>query len=154
MKVEGILFPTDFSENSMVALDHAIFWAQAYRATLCLMHAINKQIWYDSFLLSSFKMGEIESRATDSVQKRISELIAKSVPKKIRTEVLVQFGVPFSEIIKAAQKRQIDMIVMGAHGRSGMSGMLIGSVAEKVVRHAPCPVLTVKHPKYKFRKFL
>lgn len=59
-------------------------------------------------------------------------------------------GKPFIEIIKAAKNYDVDLIVMGTHGRTGLQHMLIGSVAEKVVRKAPCPVLTVKHPDYEF----
>jgi nucleotide-binding universal stress UspA family protein len=65
-------------------------------------------------------------------------------------EELIRIGVPFLEIIRAAKEKDVDLIVLGTHGRSGLSHVLIGSVAEKVVHHAHCGVLTVKHPQYKF----
>ncbi|MBT3878805.1 MAG: universal stress protein [Candidatus Scalindua sp.] len=68
------------------------------------------------------------------------------VPEEIQNivEPIILFGVPFVEIIKTAKDKNIDLIVIGTHGRTGLAHMLIGSVAEKIVRKAPCPVLTIK----------
>jgi nucleotide-binding universal stress UspA family protein len=80
---------------------------------------------------------------------QLTDKLLEKVPKEIqgRIETVVSFGVPFVEIIKAARDYDIDLIIMGTRGRSGVSHMLIGSVAEKVVRKASCPVLTVRSPR-------
>lgn len=77
-------------------------------------------------------------------------LIQTRIGKQVPVKVMLRRGVPFGEIINAARKCKADLIVMATHGRSGLRQMLIGSVAEKVVRHAPCPVLTVRHRGYEF----
>ena len=77
----------------------------------------------------------------------VGELVRKELPK---TEWLIEEGYPFPRIIEIARKHEVDLIVMGTHGRTGLAHALLGSVAEKVVRKAPCPVLTVKHPEHEF----
>ena len=84
-----------------------------------------------------------------STREKLEKKLLAEVPEEIqnRVETTILFGVPFVEIIKAARDKDIDLIVIGTHGRTGLAHMLIGSVAEKVVRKAPCPVLSVKSKK-------
>ena len=77
-------------------------------------------------------------------------LIQTRIGEQVPVKVMLRRGVPFVEIIDSARKCKADLIVMGTHGRTGLRQMLIGSVAEKVMRHAPCPVMTVKHRDYEF----
>jgi nucleotide-binding universal stress UspA family protein len=148
--IERILFPTDFSDNSYVALDYAIKLAEVYKAELSLLHVVTSPIQYDSFLLSSFRIDDIERKATSAKRQALLNLIQTRIGKQVPVKVILRRGVPFAEIIQTARKGKADLIIMATHGRSGLRQMLIGSVAEKVVRHAPCPVLTVKHPDYEF----
>jgi nucleotide-binding universal stress UspA family protein len=87
-------------------------------------------------------------------QKKLKEqynmVVSGEIKSSIRVEEITRIGVPFLEIIKTAREKEVDLIVLGTHGRTGLAHVLIGSVAEKVVHHAHCPVLAVKHPQYKF----
>jgi nucleotide-binding universal stress UspA family protein len=84
-----------------------------------------------------------------STRKQLEKKLLDHVPEEIqnRVETIILFGVPFLEIIITAKDKNVDLIVIGTHGRTGIAHMLIGSVAEKVVRKAPCPVLSVKSKK-------
>lgn len=93
---------------------------------------------------------DIMSRVKEEAIKDLQVFADKYHEDKITVAPEIAEGKPFVEIIKAARNYDVDLIVMGTHGRTGLKSMLIGSVAEKVVRKAPCPVLTAKHPDYEF----
>ena len=144
INIERILLPTDFSDNSYAALDYAIKLAEVNNAELYLLHVVNSPVQYDSFLLSSFHVDEINKKAISAKRQALLNLIQTRISEKVHVRAMLRHGVPFVEIINAARECIADMIVMGTHGSAGLQNMLIGSVAEKVVRKAPCPVLTVK----------
>ncbi|HHT9124424.1 MAG TPA: universal stress protein [Candidatus Brocadiia bacterium] len=149
-----ILCPYDFSESSSYALKYAVEFASAYKAKLYLLHV---------FDIRAYDYGEpvygISVPTKDAINTIRTEL-ANSIPEKVKKELsasggleaIVASGVPFYEIIKFANDNKIDLIVMGTHGRTGLAHILLGSVAEKVVRKASCPVLTVRHPGQEFVK--
>jgi nucleotide-binding universal stress UspA family protein len=88
---------------------------------------------------------ELDQSTREQLEKKLLAEVPEEIQNRVETTIL--FGVPFVEIIKAARDKDIDLIVIGTHGRTGLAHMLIGSVAEKVVRKAPCPVLSVKSKK-------
>jgi nucleotide-binding universal stress UspA family protein len=145
-----ILCSYDFSECSRYALKFAIEFASSYKAKLYLLNI---------FDVRAYDYGEpvygINVPIKDVIDTIKTEL-AKSIPEKVKNELQVETivvpGVPFYEIIKFANENEINLIVMGTHGRTGLAHILLGSVAEKVVRKASCPVLTVRHPEQEFRK--
>jgi nucleotide-binding universal stress UspA family protein len=104
---------------------------------------------------SSLDMPEI-NLPVDKIEERcrgqLNELEEKFHREDIKIETILLSGVPFVEIVKLAREEEYDLIVVGTHGRGGLKHLLIGSVAEKVVRRAACPVLTVKHPEHEFVK--
>jgi nucleotide-binding universal stress UspA family protein len=83
-------------------------------------------------------------------QEQFHIVLPEHIKKSLKVEEVLRIGVPFLEIVKLAKEKEVDLIVMGTHGRTGLAHALIGSVAERVVHHAHCPVLTVKHPQYRF----
>lgn len=93
---------------------------------------------------------DVLSRVKSGAAMQLRQFADRYNDKKISVAASIDEGKPFVEIIKAAKNYNADLIVMGTHGRTGLRQTLIGSVAEKVVRKAPCPVMTVKHPDYKF----
>ena len=87
---------------------------------------------------------------TEAVKKALERVIKEEKLQKFNVTAEVREGTPFYEIIQFAKENDIDLIVMGTHGHTGLAHLLMGSVAEKVVRKAPCPVLTVRHPEHEF----
>ena len=150
IRIERILCPIDFSQYSEHALHYALAFAQAHDAELELMHVVELPFLPSSSLLGlpdlRVPIEDIEREA----HRRLGELVEQSKEVHGKLTALVTVGTPFLEIIRRAKEREIDLIVVGTHGRSGLKQLLIGSVAEKVVRKAPCPVLSVKHPEHEF----
>jgi nucleotide-binding universal stress UspA family protein len=145
MRINNILFPTDFSQGARAAMDHAISLAQDYKAKLILFHVIQEisiAEWYIPSTLSVAEVvADIEKNAWQEMDKWAAEVSTKNIAG---VEKAVVRGIPFVEIIRAARAKNADLIIIGTHGRTGIDHMLFGSTAEKVVRKAPCPVLTVR----------
>ena len=141
--LQKVLVPTDFSDLSQRALEFALSLADRFRAKLYLMHVwelpmtgslLPPEPYPESVLTEEQTAGE------EHLTKVTNELKASGFD----VEPVFVFGKPYMEIVKAAADLDIDLIVLASHGRSGVSHLLLGSVAEKVVRLAPCPVFTVK----------
>jgi nucleotide-binding universal stress UspA family protein len=144
MQIKTILFPTDFSNGARAAMDHAISLAKDYQAKLILLYVIQDISIAEWYIPSSISAGELVEDMQKSAWQEMDKWIAE-VSKQVKdVEKMVVRGVPFVEIIQTAKKRNADLIVIGTHGRTGIDHMLFGSTAEKVVRKAACPVLTVR----------
>ncbi len=149
--IKKILVPVDFSENSRIALDWAMAFADKLDANLILFHAFEMpEVMKAPVQRHGLLNKDMIGRANEEVVKELQAFADKYDEDRITVAPEIGEGKPFVEIIKAAKNYHADLIVMGTHGRTGLQSMLIGSVAEKVVRKAPCPVLTVKHPDYTF----
>ncbi len=150
IKLQKILCPIDFSENSLEALKYAAHTALKENATaVYLIHIVDSRVYDYGGPIYEPIMPAMKPVIDQASKDQLTNKLLEKVPKEIegRVETVVSFGVPFVEIIKAARDYGIDLIIMGTRGRSGVSHMLIGSVAEKVVRKASCPVLTVRSPR-------
>jgi len=148
MKIEQILFPTDFSAGSYNALPYAVDFSRHYNAKLYILHII-----YDFTKATYSHIPHISSdKIFDDITAWAVEEIDNCCIEQIRglskVEKLVLKGIPYEEIVKFADNKKIDIIVMGTYGRVGLDKLIFGSTAERVVRKAPCPVLTVRQPEY------
>ncbi len=138
---EKILFPTDFSESAENASRYAISLAKKYGSKLYVIHVVEPFTYTTDFGLDySAQYMEMEA----SAKRLLNEIVASIKKDNLDVEGTVLSGEPFVEIIKYARQAHVDLIVMATHGRTGIEHMLLGSVAEKVVRKSPYPVLTVK----------
>ena len=148
IKLQKILCPIDFSENSLEALKYAAHTALKENATVYLIHIVDSRVYDYGGPIYEPVIPAMKSKIDQASKDRLRDKLLEKVPKEIRdrVEMVISFGVPFVEIIRAARDYDVDLIVMGTQGRTGVSHILIGSVAERVVRKAPCPVLTVKMP--------
>ena len=150
IRIKNILVPTDLSEYSRYALPYAVEFARSYDATLHMVHII-EPLWGASHALYAEFPGPVgdnlESLKASNAQS-LEELAAEVKEVPVQTQVLV--GPPHVQIVRYGRDKAIDLIVLATHGRTGLSHVLIGSVAEKVVQMAPCPVLTIKHPEHEF----
>ena len=152
IQLKRILFPTDFSDLSEIALRYAMRFAEDYEAQLHVVHVVDEayQYWM-SMAPSSVPVGApIVEDVVKTARKNLERLIQEKVGAGLAVTQAVLIGRPFMEIVKYAQAQSIDLIVIGTHGRGGLSHVLMGSVAEKVVRKAPCPVLSVHHCEHDF----
>ncbi|HHT9104407.1 MAG TPA: universal stress protein [Candidatus Wujingus californicus] len=149
ISIKNILCPIDYSVYSEKALKYAIEFAEKYNAKLYLMHVLDIRI-YDITDPELYNVNVIDKETINKLRERLHKCISEDTRKNIEVETIVIEGVPFAEIIKKAREYKIDLIVLGTHGRTGLSHAIMGSVAEKVVRKAPCPVLTIRHPEHDF----
>jgi nucleotide-binding universal stress UspA family protein len=151
-KINKILCPTDFSANSERALDFALTIAKMSGAGLLLLHVVEPLSYPASSEYFDPVIDEVElaMQMGAAYQKQLEDQVMALKVNYERIRGKVVSGNTFLEIINAVREESIDLIIMGTHGRTGLAHVLIGSVAEKVVREAPCPVLTVKHPEHEF----
>jgi nucleotide-binding universal stress UspA family protein len=150
-----ILTPTDFSEDSKLALSYAVTLAQKFSSEIIVVHVDQPlapvMVSELNPGLDVSTMNRIAEEGRLLALKELDETTARLRESGIKARGLMRVGAPFLEIIHTAQSEGIDLIVMGTHGRTGLAHVLMGSVAERVVNKAPCPVLTVRHPDRKFK---
>jgi nucleotide-binding universal stress UspA family protein len=140
--LKNILMPTDFSEASVYSARYACALAKEYGARLHVLHVASTT--------ATGPDGEsLEKELKQQAQESIGLFMTREC-KELEVVREVKAGTPFQEIVAEARKKEADLVVMGTHGRTFLKYAILGSVASKVVGKAPCPVLTVKHPKHKF----
>jgi nucleotide-binding universal stress UspA family protein len=141
-KITKILVPTDFSEGADHALDYAIDLAKAFGAQMVVAHAYATPVVYvpEGFVTPPIDENAVRAEIDKGLVRLLDRLKAAGVAKITTT---VGAGDAWREIVRIAKDEACDLIVMGTHGRGGVTHLLLGSVAEKVVRKAPCAVLTV-----------
>jgi nucleotide-binding universal stress UspA family protein len=150
IRLKKILFPTDFSDNSLQALPYARAVAETFRAKLCLLHVVEPMRMLMDDLAAPTSLIQMEADAEDRGKARLRDLLDLPARATLEIDERVVRGVPFAEIVRYARDEEVDLIVLATHGLSGIAHLLIGSTAEKVVRKAPCAVLTVKCPLHEF----
>jgi nucleotide-binding universal stress UspA family protein len=150
-QLRRVLFPTDFSSNSQSALEVACALAGQFQAELHILHVLQDVVFQgvpDPTGVYGLP-ANYDDRVRESAERALTELPGPSRTDAARVVRALRKGSPFTEIVQYARETGIDLIVMGTHGRSGISHMLLGSVAEKVVRAAECPVMTVRPKDHK-----
>ena len=153
LNLKKILYPTDFSEYSLAALPYAVSIAKQNNAELYCLHVVDmpQEEYLTSEYMVPLNVPHVpEDKVLRTARTRMERFTKENLSEigKVTSRVLT--GVPFVEIIRYARDQSIDLIIIGTHGHSALAAMLLGTVAEKVVRKAPCPVLTVRHPQHKF----
>jgi nucleotide-binding universal stress UspA family protein len=149
--LKRILVPIDFSPQSQTALQYGIAHAEKFGAALHLLHVLEviagppEPLAWDIQSRQTIEQA-IEEKAWDELRRQLTA----DEQKRLRAELAVEWGSPLEEILRYAKEHTIDLVTLGTHGRGGVKRLLIGSVAENVVRHADCPVLTVHHPEHDF----
>jgi nucleotide-binding universal stress UspA family protein len=148
MKVFGrIVHATDFSRASRPALVKAMSLARQNGAPLSIVHALPPlaiPVGGDMAYLSPATYETIDRSARQHARKQLDILSRRARKAGVRTRVLLLDGIPHEQILRAARRTRADLIVIGTHGRTGLSKVFLGSVAERVVRFATCPVLTIR----------
>ena len=146
--IKNILCPVDHSDCSKEALKYAVSFAIKDNSKLYLLHVIDIRTFDESINAMTPQIPDDKTLA--QLKTKLLDCIPEEMRDDMNVEALVVQGIPFVEIISTAKRNDVDMIVLGSHGRTGISHMMMGSVSEKVVRKAPCPVLTVRKSDHKF----
>ncbi len=145
IEFKRILHPTDFSDAGNSALRAACGMADQFGAELHLLHVIQDVSVIASYgAAEAYLPTEWREEAREQAEKTLQDLPDSSWPAGTKVVHSMAEGSPFYEILEYAKENDIDLIVMGTHGRTGLPHMLMGSVAEKVVREAQCAVLTIR----------
>jgi universal stress protein A len=144
MEIRRILAPTDFSELSKQGLKSALELAQSFGAELLLLHVVDPPAYPVEGIVPS----HLGAPLMDDLERQASTELAQMLPEapasRVNVSRRVGVGIPHRKIVEVAEEEEADLIVLTTHGRTGLSHLIMGSVAEKVVRTAPCPVLTIR----------
>jgi nucleotide-binding universal stress UspA family protein len=142
MEFHLILAPTDFSESSQQAIQYARELAQIFGATLMLLHVVE----LPPYPIEGLPPSHLGGTFLEELEQQATSELAQVLPKEAEVTVVrrVVVGLPYRKVIEVAEAEKVDLIVMATHGRTGLSHLVMGSVAERVVRTAPCPVLTIR----------
>ena len=145
--VRKILCPVDFSETSRHAFDYAVLFARQASAELIVLHVVEDAPLFTAY--GGIPDLNFKDEIEKSARKELAALVAGKEAGGLRIRTDLAHGPTYRTILKYAEEQHADLIVMGTHGRSGLDYAFFGSVAERVIRRAPCPVLIVRHPESK-----
>ena len=140
LQFKKIVVPIDFSKISQKALNQAVAFAKQSKATLVLIHVVTFSI---AASVEQFSVIDWYQRLIKDAKKNLEKL-KQGLDSSISAEIIVETGVPFDVICKIAKKKKADLIVVTTHGYSGLKHAILGSTAERVIRHASCPVLVIR----------
>jgi universal stress protein A len=152
MTIKRILVPVDFSPNSLSALDYAVEFAKPFKASVAVLFVVEPIAYaMPDFAGGAAVIGGLLDQQQRSARTQLRRLEERYAKRRIALRALLQTGSAYQAIADTAKQTKADLIVMGTHGRTGLSHLLLGSVAERVVRAATCPVLTL-HPGHRRRR--
>jgi nucleotide-binding universal stress UspA family protein len=141
-----VLVPIDFSETSRAALAWAVAFVPRCDASLHLLHVLEEIVGAEPLEWQLGARSEIERAIERGAWDDLRQLLSAEDQARLRVQLAVEWGSPTLEILRYATAHHVDLIAMGRHGRSGFQNLLLGSVAEKVMRSASCAVLSIRHP--------
>ena len=151
-EIKKILLPIDFSDASTTLLQYGVYLAEKYDARIYIVFVAEDPITYaglsypnySELPLTDIPFNQLEKDLTSYARERMEKFLEKNMTsKRVAYQSTILFGHVAEEIIDYANKETIDLIILGTHGFKGLNRMLLGSVAEKVVKLAPCPVMTI-----------
>lgn len=151
--IKNILVPTDCSELSKDAVTVALQFAHTFNANITLLMVSNQVPiigFEDSRYLPEYISQQLMEESDQYDKSKIEQFWKEIDHKEVKPRLVVLKGDPFTHIIKFATEASMDLIVMGTHGHTGLQHVLMGSVAEKVVRYSPVPIITVKQPQHPY----
>ena len=145
---KSILAATDFSEYSKTALNICLGVYRCMKTKLYVLHTIEKIPQDYRHLPSGTALADMKRKLEVDAIEKIKAMIPEDIVEKGDIIPIVRFGKPFLEIIQVAKENSVDLLVIGTHGRAGVDRVILGSVAERIVRKAPCPVMVIKGRKF------
>lgn len=151
-KIKKILVPIDFSDYSLSALKYAVNFAKYFEAKIFLVYVVEPMIYPADFSMGQVSIPSMDVDMSDRAKSELEALAKSIISKTQEVDIIIKVGKPFIEINETAAEIDADLIIIATHGHTGVEHILFGSTAEKVVRKAPCPVMTLREPikGYKF----
>lgn len=150
LQIQKILVPVDFSPQSMKALHYALSFAEQYQAHLILLNVVEPAVYPTELGYIPSEIEALHQNVLAASRERLQRLVQERLPAGLPAEQQVRVGSPYLEITAAATETNSDLIVIATHGYTGLKHVFLGSTAERVIRHAPCPVLTVREREHDF----
>jgi nucleotide-binding universal stress UspA family protein len=145
--INSILVPVDFSETSFQALEYAIEFAESVAARLLIFHAVSLSESFTANGYGTYDLGALEEAVRRDAESQMQKFVGLAKFHRVPFETMVRIAAPIPEIGLLVQERDIDLVITATHGRTGLKHLLMGSIAEHIVRQAPRPVLVVpSHP--------
>jgi universal stress protein A len=142
--IRSILVPIDFSIHSKNALRYAVLLARRFDASIHLVYVVEPTIYPADLGFGQVVLPGVEDELREKGGTELQSLVRKEIGGNVKSSWAVRTGNPHQEILREAEERGVDLIVVATHGHSGVEHMLFGSTADRVVRHAKCPVLTIR----------
>jgi universal stress protein A len=147
-RLKRILAPVDFSECSRKALQYAAPFCAQFQASLVLLHVV--EVPYVASEVPVVQLDQWQTQMNENAIHRLTALKQEANLRGLKVENVIRIGNPYREIVAAAKEMPADLIILSTHGHTGFSRMFMGSTAERVVRHASCPVLVVRENEHEF----
>jgi nucleotide-binding universal stress UspA family protein len=144
--IKKILVPIDFSDYSKSALKYAVNFCKNFNAEMILIYVVEPVIYPPDFSMGQIAIPSVNAEWDERARQELDKLAKEEIPDSVPVNTIIKTGKPFLEIIENAGELDVDLIIIATHGRTGVEHILFGSTAEKVVRKAPCPVLTLREP--------
>jgi nucleotide-binding universal stress UspA family protein len=150
INLKRILVPTDFSGGARHALTYGLSFAKEYEAELLLLHVVETLAAPYASDLFPVPMAEVFEEMSGYAKSELEKLVVEAKGRGVASRFVVAQGKPSLEIMRVAREENVDMIVLGTHGKGVLDQALFGSTTERVVRKAPCPVLCVRESEHEF----
>ena len=147
IELQKILVPIDFSDHSRKAFAYALKFAEQFGSELELVNVVTPVIYAEGMVLPA-AMENLDQQTEEHAKKELDKMADEAPKVNVRTAVLT--GNPYDEIVTHARKQKTDLLLITTHGRTGLQHFLLGSTAEKILRHAPCPVMVVRDKEHEF----
>jgi len=141
---QKILYPTDFSDGSKKAIKYLIRLKESGLEKVVILHVIDTRLLHIPEIYRIVDMSLLGEKQIAAARRKAYDVARKLKAAGIKTNIRIEKGIPFREILRVEKEEDISLIVMGSHGTSNVTEMLLGSVTEKVVRHAEKPVLVIR----------
>ncbi|MCB0751484.1 MAG: universal stress protein [Ignavibacteriae bacterium] len=144
--INKILVPIDFSNYSKNALRYAVNFSKKFNSKIYLVYVVEPVIYPSDFSMGQVTFPVADLEMNERAKEELNNLAKNEISQEIEVETIIKTGKPFVEINETASELDIDLIIIATHGHTGVEHLFFGSTAEKVVRKAPCPVLTLREP--------
>lgn len=142
-QLKNILVPIDFSATSHNVLRYAVPLAEKFGARIILVHVVEPRIYPENLVIPA-EIEQINVRLVQNGHEMLERLCRRVVTPSVKSDMMVMLGKPYERIVEVAKAEKVDLIVIATHGYTGLKHAFLGSTTERVVRHAPCPVLTIR----------